>query len=84
MGAVVVGVVLLVVSAVVCEACPVVTPDVRAVLSVSAEVAGAVIEAMAGRLVNVRCCGDGTVVGETDGLCGSVEFVRCEGSVLGS
>ena len=52
-GAVAVGVVLLAVSAVVCAACPAETPDVSAVRGVWDEVAGAVIEAMAGRLANV-------------------------------
>ena len=54
MGAVAVGVVLLAVSAVVCVTCPAATPDVGAARSVWDEVAGAVVEAMAGRLVNVR------------------------------
>jgi hypothetical protein len=53
-GAVAVGVVLLAVSAVVCVTCPAATPDVGAVRSVWDEAAGAVVEAMAGRLVNVR------------------------------
>lgn len=59
------GAVALVVSAVICGACPSVTPDVEAVPGVEA---GAVIEPMAGCLVNVRCCSDGAVAGETDGL----------------
>ena len=54
MGAVAVGVVPLAVSAVVCVTCPAATPDVRAARGVWDEVAGAVIEAMAGCLVNVR------------------------------
>ena len=54
MGAVAVGVVLLAVSAVVCVTCPAATPDATAARSVWDEVAGAVAEAMAGRLVNVR------------------------------
>ncbi len=54
MGAVAVGVVLLAVSAVVCVTCPAATPDVSAARSVWDEAAGAVVEAMAGRLVNVR------------------------------
>ena len=53
MGAVAVGVVLLVVSAVVCVTCQAAMLDVTAALDVWDEVAGAVIEAMAGRLVNV-------------------------------
>ena len=53
MGAVGVGVVLLAVSAVVCVTCPAATPDVSAARSVWDEAAGAVAEAMAGRLVNV-------------------------------
>ena len=52
-GAVAVGVVLLAVSAVVCVTCPAATPDVGAVRSVWDEAAGAVAEAMAGRLVIV-------------------------------
>jgi hypothetical protein len=54
MGAVVVGVVPLVGSAVVCVTCPAAVPDVSVARSVWAEVAGAVVEVMAGRLVNVR------------------------------
>ena len=54
MGAVAVGVVPLVGSAVVCVTCPAATPDVTAARGTWDEVAGAVIEAMAGRLVNVR------------------------------
>jgi hypothetical protein len=54
MGAVVVGVVPLVGSAVVCVTCPAAVPDVSAARSVWAEVAGAVVEVMVGRLVNVR------------------------------
>jgi hypothetical protein len=53
-GAVAVGVVPLLVSAVVCVTCPAATPDVSAARCVWDEVAGAVVEAMAGRLVNVR------------------------------
>lgn len=64
-GAVAMGDVALVVSAVICGACPSVMPDISAVLGVEA---GAVIEPMAGCLVNARCCGDGAVAGETDGL----------------
>ncbi len=54
MGAVVVEVVALVGSAVVCVTCPAAVTDVSAARSVWAEVAGAVVEVMAGRLVNVR------------------------------
>ncbi|MCI0426488.1 MAG: hypothetical protein L0Z46_00565 [Nitrospiraceae bacterium] len=54
MGAVAVGVVPLAVSAVVCVTCLAATPDVRAARGVWDEVAGAVIEAMAGCLVNIR------------------------------
>ena len=54
MGAVGVEVVLLAVSAVVCVTCPAATPDVGAVRSVWDKAAGAVVEAMAGRLANVR------------------------------
>ena len=53
MGAVGVGVVLLEVSAVVCVTCPAATLDGTAARSVWDEAAGAVVEAMAGRLVNV-------------------------------
>ena len=54
MGAVAVGIVLLAVSAVVCVTCPAAPPDATAARSVWDEVAGAVAEAIAGRLVNVR------------------------------
>jgi hypothetical protein len=54
MGAVAVGVVSLVGSAVVCMTCPAAPPDISAAGGVWDEVAGAVIEAMAGRLVNGR------------------------------
>ena len=53
MGAVGVGAMLLAVSAVVCVTCPAATPDGTAARSVWDEAAGAVVEAMAGRLVNV-------------------------------
>ena len=53
MGAVGVGAMLLAVLAVVCVTCPAATPDVTAARSVWDEAAGAVVEAMAGRLVNV-------------------------------
>ena len=53
MGAIAVGVMLLVVSAVVCVTCQAAMLDVTTALDVWDEVAGAVIEAMAGRLVNV-------------------------------
>jgi len=49
--AVAVGVVPLLVSTVVCVTCPAATPDVTAARSVWDEVAGAVAEAMAGRLI---------------------------------
>jgi hypothetical protein len=54
MGAVAVGVVPLVGSAVVCMTCPAATPDLSVARGVWDEVVGAVIEAMAGRLVNGR------------------------------
>jgi len=54
MGAVAVGGVPLVGSAVVCVTCPAAVPDVSAACGVWDEVAGAVVEAMAGRLANVR------------------------------
>jgi len=53
MSAVAVGVMLLVVSAVVRVTCQAAMLDVTTALDVWDEVAGAVIEAMAGRLVNV-------------------------------
>ena len=53
-GAVAVGIVPLVGSAVVCVTCPAAVSDATAARSVWAEVAGAVVEVMAGRLVNVR------------------------------
>jgi len=77
------GVVLLGVSAVVCVICPATTPDVITGVGVWDEVAGAVIEAMAGRLVNVRCCGDGMVGRETEFFGGSVWLVMRAGSGLG-
>lgn len=76
MGAAAVGVVLLVLSAVVCVTCPAAMLDVTTALGGWDEVAGAVIEAMAGRLVNVRCCGDGMVVTETEFFGGSTWLVR--------
>jgi hypothetical protein len=54
MGTVAVGVVLLAVSAIVCVTCPAATPDVGAARSVWDEAARAVVDAMAGRLANVR------------------------------
>jgi hypothetical protein len=53
-GAVVVGAVFLAVSAVACVACPSAIPDTGAAGGVWDKVAGAVIVAMGGRLVNVR------------------------------
>lgn len=76
-GAVVVGVVFLAVSVVACVACPSAIPDTGAAGELWVEVAGAVIVAMAGRLVNVRCCGADRGAGDTDtdGLCGSIGLV---------
>lgn len=54
MGVVAVGVVPLAVSTVVCGTCPAATPDATVARSVWDEVGGAVVEAMAGRLANVR------------------------------
>jgi hypothetical protein len=54
MGAVAVGVVPLVGSAVVCMTCPAAPPDISAAEGAWDEVVGAVIEAMAERLVNGR------------------------------
>ncbi|MGH7217691.1 MAG: hypothetical protein ACREIG_10685 [Nitrospiraceae bacterium] len=48
------GIALLAVSAVACVACPSAMPDTDATGGVCDEVGGAVIVAMAGRLVNVR------------------------------
>ncbi|MDZ4733157.1 MAG: hypothetical protein SGJ16_06185 [Nitrospirota bacterium] len=53
-GFVVVGIVPLAVSAVVCGTCPAARPDVTIARSAWDEVGGAVVEAMAGRLANVR------------------------------
>ena len=54
MGVVAVGVVPLLVSTVACVTCPAATPDVTAARGVWDEVSGAVAEAMAGCLANVR------------------------------
>jgi hypothetical protein len=54
LGAVAVGVAPLVESAVVCMTCPAAPPDISAAGGAWDEIAGAVIEAMAGRLVNGR------------------------------
>ena len=70
-GAVAVGVVPLVL-AVGCVACPAATPDVSAAWSILEEVAGAVVEAMAGRLVNARWCVIGTVAGVAEVLDGPI------------
>ena len=53
-GAVAVGIVPLLISAIACVTRPAAPPDVSAAPSVWDEVAGAVIEAKAGRLANVR------------------------------
>ena len=58
-------------------------PDADAAGGVWDEVAGAVIVAMAGRLVNVRCCSGGMVGTETEFFDGSVWFVMRAGSGLG-
>ena len=73
-GVVAEGVVFLAVSAVACVACPSAIPDTGAAGGVWDAVAGAVIVAMAGRLVNVRCCGAAIGAGDidTEGLCGSL------------
>ncbi len=54
MGFVVVGIVPLAVSAAVCGTCPAATPGVTVARSAWDEVGGAVVEAIAGRLANVR------------------------------
>ena len=82
-GAVAVGVVPLLVSAAVCVTCPAATPDVTAARGVWDEVAGAVIEATAGRLANVRRCVNGMVGRETDALGGPIGLVMRVGSALG-
>ncbi|OAI49550.1 hypothetical protein AYO43_02920 [Nitrospira sp. SCGC AG-212-E16] len=83
MGVVAEGVVLLAVSAVACVACPSAMPDTEAAGGVWDGVGGAVIVAMGGRLVNVRCCGVGIGAGDIDneGLCGSIGLAMCVGSV---
>ena len=82
MGAVAVEIVLLAVSAVVCVTCPAATPDFTAARSVWDEVAGAVAEAMAGRLVNVRLFVNGMVGRETEVLGGPNGLVMRVGSAL--
>jgi len=73
---------LLVISAVACAGCPSATPDAPAAEGVWDDDGGAVIEAMGGRLVNVRCCGEGIGVEGTDALYDSIGFVMCMDSVL--
>ena len=82
-GAVAVGIVPLLISTVVCVTCPAATPDVMAARGVWDEVAGAVIEAMAGRLADVRGCVNGMVGRETDALGGPIGLVMRVGSALG-
>ncbi len=76
-GAVVVGAAPLAVSPTACVVCPSAIPDTGVAGGLWDEVAGAVIVAMAGRLVNVRCCGADRGAGDTntDGLCGSIGLV---------
>ncbi|MGH7147776.1 MAG: hypothetical protein ACREIJ_07750 [Nitrospiraceae bacterium] len=74
-GAVAGGVVLLAVSAVVCVTCPAATPDAGAARSVWDKVAGAVAEAMVGRLVNVRRCVNGMVGREPEFFGGPIGLV---------
>ncbi len=76
-GAVVVGAAPLAVSPIACVVCPSAIPDTGAAGRLWDEVGGAVIVAMTGRLVNVRCCGAGRGAGDTDidGLCGSIGLV---------
>jgi hypothetical protein len=83
MGTVAVGVVPLVGSAVVCVTCPAAVPDVSAACGVWDEVAGAVVEAMAGRLVNVRCCVAGMVGREAEFFGGPIGLVMRVGSAPG-
>ncbi|MBI3805968.1 MAG: hypothetical protein HY281_00370 [Nitrospirae bacterium] len=75
MGEVVVGIVFLMGSAVVCVTCPAEILDVIVAGGVWDEVAGAVIVAMAGCLVNAREFGNDIGAGNTDGLCGSLGLV---------
>lgn len=82
MDAVAVGIVLLAVSAVVCVTCPAATPNATAARSVWDEVAGAVTEAMAGRVVNVRLFVNGMVGRETEVLGDPNELVMRVGSAL--
>ena len=74
-GAVAGGVILLAVSAVVCVTCLAATPDAGAARSVWDKVAGAVVEAMAGRLVNVRRCMNGMVGREPEFFGGPIGLV---------
>jgi hypothetical protein len=70
-------------SAVACMTCPASMSDVCAARGIWDEVTGAVIEATVGRLVNVRCCGNGIVGGEIEDIGGSIGPVIRVGSALG-
>ena len=74
-GAVAGGVVLLAVSVVACVTCPAATPDAGAARCVWDKVAGAVVEAMTGRLVNVRRCVNGMVGREPEFFAGPIGLV---------
>ena len=82
MGAVDVRGVFPAVSAVVCVTCWAAAPDVGAAGSVRDEVAGALAEVMAGRLVNVRRCVDGMAGSEPEVFGGSIGLVMRVGSAL--
>ncbi|HSL04591.1 MAG TPA: hypothetical protein VK901_13775 [Nitrospiraceae bacterium] len=83
MGVVVAGGMPLPASAVVCMTCPASMFDVCAARGIWDEVTGAVIEATVGRLVNVRCCGNGIVSGEIEDMGGPIGLVIRVGSALG-
>ena len=60
------------VSAVVRVTCSATAPDAGEEESVRDEVAGTLAEAMAGRLVNVRCCVNGAAGSESECFAGSI------------
>jgi hypothetical protein len=72
---------VVVVSAVVGVTCPYVMPDVVAG-AIGVDVVGAAVEAMAGRLVNVRCGDNGISGRRTEFLDGSIGLVMPVASVL--
>ena len=83
MGAVAVRGVFPAVSAVVCVTCLASVLDVGAAGGIRDEAAGVLVEAMAGRLVNVRRCVGGMVGSEPEMLGDSIGLVTCVDSVLG-